>query len=323
MKKKDFSILLAQVGSLSIHQKAALVAALSDSQAHPPQAAALANKEFSTKPVCPGCFGVSVQKWGIVSDLQRYRCKDCRRTFNALTGTSMARLRKKELWPEYSRALADSLSLTKAAERCGIDRTTAFRWRHRFLPQSGPVGIKCSGITEMDETYFRESFKGKKVTHRKPRKRGKLNVRGLSSEQIPVVVARDRDGRTCDAVLRERSAKEVGLRIGAYIASDSLLCIERSGILVKFAKNAGLAFETIGTKQRRGREKVFHVQSVNAYHSRLKNWMVLFKGVATERLPNYLDWRRLHEAQLASPQEWLQTIVKGKIHTKRNESQRY
>jgi hypothetical protein len=146
---------------------------------------------------------------------------------NALTGTSMTRLRKKELWLEYSRALADSLSLTKAAERCGVNRTTAFRWRHRFLPLSGLQGVKCSGITEMDETYFRESFKGKKVLHRKPRKRGKLDVRGLSSKQIPVVVVRDRSGHTCDAVALQAAVQgRTGVSLGmeackAYKQSSS------------------------------------------------------------------------------------------------------
>lgn len=317
MKKKDFSALLAQVGSLNEKQKAQLAVALVDTKSKQ-LPAQIINEEFSAKPTCPSCSSESVHKWGMVSGLQRYRCKECKRTFNALTGTSMAHLRKKELWEEYSRALSESLSLTKAAERCGIDRTTAFRWRHRFLPQSGKQEAKCSGITEIDETYFRESFKGKKVLHRKARKRGELHVRGLSAEQIPVVVARDRSGHTCDAVLQERSAREVGLRIGAHIDANSLLCIEKSRILMKFAKSAGLAFELIGTKQRKGREKVFHVQTVNAYHSRLKNWMVRFNGVATERLPNYLAWRRLQEAHLSSPQEWLQTIINGKIHKLRN-----
>lgn len=318
MKKKDFSALLAQLGMLDTQQKTQILAALNASGCTLPQPAILIDDEFSGKPICPACASEAVHKWGVVSGLQRYRCKDCKRTFNALSGTSMARLRKKELWLEYTQALADSLSLTKAAERCGIDRTTAFRWRHRFLPQSGLQADKCTGITEIDETYFRESFKGRKVLHRKPRKRGKLNVRGLSSEQIPVVVAKDRVGHICDGVLQKRTAKEVGIRIGVHIAPDSLLCIEKSKILLKFAKDAGLAFEVIGTKQRRGREKVFHVQAVNAYHGRLKNWMARFNGVATERLPNYLCWRRLHEVPLASPQEWLLAMVKGKLHAKRN-----
>jgi hypothetical protein len=112
----------------------------------------------------------------------------------------MAHLRKKELWEQYSQALSESLSLSKAAQRCGIDRSTAFRWRHRFLPRSGEQKVKCSGITEIDETYFRESFKGKRVGHRPAHQRGKLNVRGLSTEQIPVVVARNRNGNTSGAV---------------------------------------------------------------------------------------------------------------------------
>jgi transposase-like protein len=317
MKKKEFSDLLAQLDTLNTKQKALLAEALGKTE-EVLRPAQFIDEEFSTKLACPACSSTALHKWGMVSGLQRYRCKECKRTFNALTGTSMARLRKKDLWEEYSRALADSLSLTKAAQRCGIDRTTAFRWRHRFLPHSEPQATQCSGITEIDETYFRESFKGKKVLHRSPRKRGKLNVRGLSKEQIPVVVARDRDGRTWDAVLQERSAKEIGLRLGPKIAPDSLLCIEKSRILIKFAKDENLAFETIGTKQRKGREKIFHVQGVNAYHSRLKNWMGHFNGVATERLPNYLDWRRLHEMALKTPQEWLRTMLQGKIQIKRN-----
>ena len=317
MKKKEFSDLLAQLSTLSIKQKALLAEALGKTE-EISRPAELINEEFSAKLACPTCSSTAVHKWGIVSGLQRYRCKECKHTFNALTGTSMARLRKKDLWVEYSQALADSLSLTKAAQRCGIDRTTAFRWRHRFLPHSEPQPVQCSGITEIDETYFRESFKGKKVSHRSPRKRGKLNVRGLSKEQIPVVVARDRDGRTCDAVLQERSAKEIGLRLGPKIAPGSLLCIEKSRILIKFAKDENLGFETIGTKQRKGREKIFHVQGVNAYHSRLKNWMGHFNGVVTERLHNYLDWRRLQEMAFATPQQWLRTMITGKIHTKHN-----
>ncbi len=33
------------------------------------------------------------------------------------------------------------------------------------------------------------------------------------------------------------------------------------------------------------------------YHSRLKNWMCRFNGVATKYLPRYLGWRRLFERE--------------------------
>lgn len=44
---------------------------------------------------CPHCQGTELYRHGHVSGLQRYRCRTCRRTFNALTGTALARLRKK------------------------------------------------------------------------------------------------------------------------------------------------------------------------------------------------------------------------------------
>ena len=39
-------------------------------------------------------------------------------------------------------------------------------------------------------------------------------------------------------------------------------------------------------------ERIFHVQNVNAFDSRLKGWMVKFNGVATKYLESYLGWFR-------------------------------
>jgi hypothetical protein len=51
--------------------------------------------------------------------------------------------------------------------------------------------------------------------------------------------------------------------------------------------------------------------TVNAYHSRLKQWLARFNGVATKNLPNYLGWWRALEAwggQLA-PQTWIKGAI--------------
>lgn len=153
---------------------------------------------------CPHCGGRSLQRWGQVSGLQRYRCGDCRRGFNALTGTPSARLRMKDRWQAQTEAVVTGESLAKTAKRRGIASTTAFRWRHRFL--SAPALDKPSqltGIVEAGETFILESFKGKRAGLPRPaRKRGgKAGKRGLSAEQIPVLVARDRSGAATDAVL--------------------------------------------------------------------------------------------------------------------------
>lgn len=35
---------------------------------------------------------------------------------------------------------------------------------------------------------------------------------------------------------------------------------------------------------------IYHIQNVNSYHSRLKDWIRGFQGVATKYLLNYLNW---------------------------------
>ncbi|QNU04781.1 IS1595 family transposase [Peribacillus butanolivorans] len=89
-------------------------------------------------------------------------------------------------------------SLRTIAKELRIHLSTAFYWRHKVLFALQALGHqKLLGIIESDETFFLESNKGKKnITHRKPRKRGgSASKRGISKEQICVVVAQDRNGK--------------------------------------------------------------------------------------------------------------------------------
>lgn len=81
---------------------------------------------------CPHCTDSRIQRWGKPNGSQRYRCRSCGRTFNALTGTACAGLRRAELWVDYRAAIVEQLSIRRAAERCGIDPSTALRWRRRL-----------------------------------------------------------------------------------------------------------------------------------------------------------------------------------------------
>ena len=51
--------------------------------------------------------------------------------------------------------------MRKAAARMGVHRTTAFRWRHRFLTLLCEVKAQhLDGVAEADETYVLRSYKG-------------------------------------------------------------------------------------------------------------------------------------------------------------------
>lgn len=104
---------------------------------------------------------------GVRNQRQRFRCKACRKTLNAFSKTPLARLRHSEAWPKYLEGMTHSLTLRPAAKQCGISLQTSFRWRHRFLQViEHDQAPELSGITEWDETFFRESFKGQKRNFR-------------------------------------------------------------------------------------------------------------------------------------------------------------
>lgn len=264
---------------------------------------------------CPHCGGRKLQRWGGASGLPRYRCGDCRRTFNALTGTPLARLRKKERWADQAQALMTGESVVKAAERCGVAYTTAFRWRHRFL--AAPALDKpnrLTGIVEADETFILESFKGKRSDLPRPaRKRGgKAAKRGLSAEQIPVLVVRDRTGSTTDAVLPKLNRDSVTAALEGVVTPANQLCCDGGKAIVAFARKAKIPCHILPAPGGpRPEAPNLHINNVNAYHGRLKEWLRPFHGVATKYLDHYLGWRRTVEAlgAAAQPDAWLRSAV--------------
>ena len=206
----------------------------------------------------------------------------------------------KDKWTTQTEAMIDGVSLAKAAQRCGVHYTTAFRWRHRFLASlAGDKPKALTGIVEGDETFILESFKGKRSgMPRKSRKRGgKSAKRGLSAEQIPVIVARDRHGATTDAVLPKLNRVSIAAALDGVVTPANQFCCDGGTAIVAFARRAGIAAHVLPMPGKPNpKAPDFHLNNVNAYHGRLKEWLRRFHGVATKNLPNYLGWRRTLEA---------------------------
>ena len=178
--------------------------------------------------VCPLCQRQGAVCRGRANGLRRFSCAGCGKTFNALTGTPLANLHYKGRWFDFARSLSEGESVRKSAARCDVAVSTAFRWRHRFLRAITTDTAPLGGIVEADETYVLESRKGSRAwknaaagqpdaeePERKPRKRGgKATRRGLSSEQVPILVAADRTGATISAILPAVNADTINRRPG-------------------------------------------------------------------------------------------------------------
>ncbi|ALO34868.1 transposase [Colwellia sp. MT41] len=245
---------------------------------------------------CPHCQSTLLKPWGSSHGLPRYRCATCQKTCNPLTKTPLARLRQRDKWLTYAQTLIDGLSIRKAAKLCGVDKNTAFLWRHRFLEiVNTHQALHEEGIVEADETFFLESFKGQRNLPRPPRKRGGVGkTRGTSDDQIPVLVVRDRHKSTATVILAKVDAQHVAAVLTPLVDKDAVLCTDGAAVYSAFCKTKGIKHEVIHTKGPRTRG-AFHIQNVNAFDSRLKGWMKRFHGVATKYLGNYLGWRRMLE----------------------------
>lgn len=311
MKTVKFERLLKQLGQLSPGQRSRLAEALAHGN-H--EVAACLQDHFESAPRCPHCQHEHVYRHGHADGLQRYRCRSCSKTFNVLTGTPLARLRHKNQWLSYIEQLLSSRTVRQAACATGVHRNTSFRWRHRFLAWvKNDRPRRLHGITEADETYYLESEKGARHLQRPARKRGgAASKRGVSREQICVLVARDRTGQTLDFVTGKGPVSKAQLHtcLPPVLDEDILLVSDANASYRYFAQEAGISHEPINLSTGSRIKGAFHVQNVNAYHSRLRHWIHRFHGVATHYLPNYLGWRRaLDTGRLAEPNTLLLAAV--------------
>jgi transposase-like protein len=186
--------------------------------------------------ICPHCGEKKVVRYGRErTGIQRYRCKNCRRTFNDRSVTPMARTQKPAKWEEFAHCMRDGLSCRKAAKRVGVHYQTTFAWRHKILKalEQGRA-VTLGGIVEANEMSFRRSWKGSTPVGRRSHKRGGRDrngrPRGQGKDKAFVLVARDRRGQTVPLVL-DAVTKEVLFERLVPVVHPSDFCTDGSAAL--------------------------------------------------------------------------------------------
>lgn len=294
MNQQQFQNILQQVPNFTDKQLVNLEVALSQRDPIQQIIQELEQRLINT-PECPYCHSSIINRHGKTDNKQRYRCKNCNKTFVATTNTPLARLRHKEKWHDYFQCMLEGKVLRTIASELLIDLKTSFRWRHRFLRVASYTKAETmEGIIEADETFFPYSEKGSSNLTRKPRKRGGIKGKGRKSEDwVPVVTVRDRAKNTYEAILPHVTTKALTEELKGKIEADSVLCTDGNPVYLQFSENNNLIHKRLNiSKGIKVIEKVFHVQNVNSYHSRLKVWIARFHGVATKYLSHYLGWFR-------------------------------
>jgi transposase-like protein len=250
---------------------------------------------------CPHCHHrepKGIVKYGVRKGIQWYKCKPCGGTFSGLTGTLWSRTKKEfHVWKKFFKCMMEGYSVRKAALVCNINRNTAWVWRHKILDaltQYQNNQGRMKGIVEADDTFFSLSYKRSKPMGREAHKRGTPATKpGTSKEKVCVSCAVDRSGYFYSRVsaLGRSTAKALQRVFRKRISKRAIVCTDNDRAYIKFAKRS--QFQHIRVPNGIRLLGTYHVQNINAYHSRLKHFASRFKGMATKYLNNYLVWFNL------------------------------
>lgn len=262
----------------------------------------LDNKQAS----CPRCGSIKYVKNGSSKGVKRYKCKACKRSFTAYTGTWLAHIHKKELLIPYLKLMKLDLSLDKIKEKLKINKKTALDWRHKISASVSNIENDVfTGITESDETFFLHSNKGSKKLNRKPRKRGKsVKKRGVNDEHVAVIVSADRK-KTINinvACLGRITKSDIEQAIGNMVGKQTILCSDGHVSYKGFSADNSIEHHVIRADLKEYvKNKKYHIQHINSMHSRAKNWIdKKLLGVATKNLQGYMNLLHVKEKYKAS-----------------------
>lgn len=214
----------------------------------------------------PYCESEHIVRFGSYSTIvdgnevlkQRYRCKACKRTFTDLTNTVLYRTRRLSQWIKLVECIIEGYSLRKSAKLVGnISHITLFYQRHKLLSALKQIEISnFEDIVEMDETYSLYSEKGqRKIGDRSAKKRG------ISNEQVCVLVARDRDKMTFSQTLgMGRLTKEqLEKAIEHKLSPENVLCTDSWRAFKTYAAEKGMSIYQFKSDGKIRTKDLYHI----------------------------------------------------------------
>ncbi|WP_314075254.1 hypothetical protein [Rothia mucilaginosa] len=215
---------------------------------------------------CVRCGSISIIRKGHTgSSSQRWYCKDCGRTFTANVSRVLGASRLPvSTWMAYVEAFINHLSLRDCMDKCAVHIIECIQ---RHNPSFNAV---AGDRVEIDETYFRDSYKGyRKGTRPRPaRKSGKKAMkRGLSKQQQVCVVTGIDDTDVSFLVVSGRGMldKECAYQVlNGRIGKGALAVLDRLGATLERTDATEHAINRINSP---------------SLHARIKDFMHGFKGV--------------------------------------------
>lgn len=161
-----FEEMLADIDKLSDEQVSQLMAALEVKRTGSQIIKDNIKEDDGTPMACPHCGSISIKKHGKIDGRQRYKCKDCGKTFCETSQTLIhhSRLAPAQ-WKGLLLGMVQNLPLQAIADTIGTSVPTVWHNRHKVclaLEEIYKEQSEFIDIAECDEFYIPVSFKGKR-----------------------------------------------------------------------------------------------------------------------------------------------------------------
>ena len=179
---------------------------------YPDQEACIEHLEavrWGDDPHCPHCGSVSVARKTERHRIGRWNCRDCKSSFNVLSGTifekTKVELQKWFLAVGLVVNAKKSLSSYQLARDLELNQKTAWYMQQRIrAAMAADQAPMLQGIVEADETYV-----GGKPRKSNKRDDDKPNKRGRGTKKTPVIGAVERGGQVVARVADDLSGKGI------------------------------------------------------------------------------------------------------------------
>ena len=249
--------------------------------------------------VCPKCGGKEFIHYGkTAKGTERFQCTVCGnvrchcKEGNIMTYTKL----DADVWMHYAECFVDHISCRKVADRLGVTKKTAWFMRirtlealYKYMPS---FQTKSNQTVELDEMYFRESFKGTRFDKmatmpREPRHEIREFKSGISDDQICVMTGlNDMGDFFFDVVCRGALTCNI-----AYDALKNRIC---SGTIVNTDAHKAyprvLRDLSVSIHIAIPAKKHENLTNLDHIHNGIRTFMAPFHGVSTKWLHLYLCW---------------------------------
>lgn len=201
-----------------------------------------------------------------------------------------------KVWKEVIKDTLHGNAIDYTAQRIGCSHQTAYDIRHRVLmsllelPQIN--GVRLGEVSEFDETFVPDCYKGRKsdsFIQRKPRKHGaKTEKRGISNEYVCI----------CIGILRgvvthmrlpstgQPSVQGTYQHIQNHIADGTLALCDSLRSYHALPRIADCIVKDFNDGDKKA-SSIYKLNTVNGFHSFIKQRYVFYCGVASKYINRY------------------------------------